>query len=107
VSNNVTQNNMVQLLRRLLFGALLGAVATYLFLNFVTKPHLAVKDPETMLAIVAGLTYALMGVFVGFGVLAPRSGARFLNVQDADEIQEQRQNLAPSALSCIFMEPSC
>jgi hypothetical protein len=56
-----------------------------------------------MLAVAAGLIYGLMGLFVGVGVLLPRSGATFLNVADADEIREERRKLGPGAVACILI----
>jgi multisubunit Na+/H+ antiporter MnhB subunit len=44
-----------------------------------------------------------MGVGVGIGALAPRGGAVFLNVEDAEELREQRASLGPSAVSCILI----
>jgi cytochrome bd-type quinol oxidase subunit 2 len=88
---------------RFLIGALAGAAGTILFIELVGKPHLDFDDRGTMLALIAGLIYALLGLSVGLGALAPRQGAAFLNVEDADEIREQRGSLAPSAISCILI----
>jgi hypothetical protein len=88
---------------RMLAGAVTGAVATIAFMELVGKPRLDSADPGVVLAIIAGLIYALIGLAVGIGALAPRQGAVFLNVEDADEIREQRANLAPSAVSCILI----
>ena len=51
-----------------------------------------------------GLVYALMGVFVGIGTLAPRLfGQRLLNVADVEEIVEERANMGASAVSCLVL----
>ncbi|MBU0825515.1 MAG: hypothetical protein KKA44_14915 [Alphaproteobacteria bacterium] len=51
-----------------------------------------------------GLVYALMGVFVGIGTVAPRLfGQRLLNVADAEEIVEERANMAGSAVGCLVL----
>jgi hypothetical protein len=88
---------------RLLAGAVAGAGSTIAFMELVGKSRLDSGDPGTIVALIAGLIYALMGVFVGLGALAPRPGAVFLNVEDADEIREQRASLAPSAIACILV----
>lgn len=89
-------------LMRMMAGMLFGAVAAALFLTFAGK-HLELGDGGTMLAVVAGLSYGLMGLGVLVGAVAPRTGARFLNVEDEDEIREQRRSLAPSAAACILI----
>lgn len=88
--------------QRLLVGALVGGGVTGLLLSIVGDLE-AIREPGVMLAIMAGLCYCLMGAIVGIGVLVPRAGARFLNVADAEEIADERDKLAPSALSCILV----
>lgn len=51
-----------------------------------------------------GLVYALMGVFVGIGTVAPRLfSQRLLNVADAEEVVEERANMAGSAVGCLIL----
>jgi hypothetical protein len=88
---------------RMLSGMLVGAGGAALFLTLAGKSRLDLGDPATMLAVVAGLCYGLMGLAVAFGALMPKAGARFLNVEDADEIREQRRSLAPSAAACMLI----
>ena len=85
-----------------LVGAIFGAAATGLFL-FLLDDRIDMDNAGTMIAIVAGLSYFLMGLLVGLGALAPNTGARFLNVEDADEIREERTKLAPSAIACALI----
>ena len=88
---------------RMLAGGLFGAVGAGLFLTVAGKSNLDLGDPATMLPVVAGLSYGLMGLAVGVGALAPGAGARFLNVEDADEIREQKRSLVPSAIVCMLI----
>ncbi|HEX8579579.1 MAG TPA: hypothetical protein VF655_08300 [Allosphingosinicella sp.] len=88
---------------KLLIGAAAGALSTIAFMEFVGKSRLDSGDPGVAIAIVAGLIYFVMGLGVGVGALAPRQGAVFLNVEDAEELREQRASLGPSAISCILM----
>ena len=83
---------------RMLAGGLFGAVGAGLFLTVAGKSNLDLGDPGTMLPVVAGLSYGLMGLAVG-----PGASARFLNVEDADEIREQKRSLVPSAIVCILI----
>lgn len=99
----VQRNKLRTQLWRMLAGAVVGAVSTLLFLEFVAEGHMDLHDPAIMLATVAGLVYALMGLSVGFGILAPGAGARFLNVEDADELREEGPKLKIAAAACIVM----
>ena len=91
------------MLLRMAAGAIVGAAGTGLFLVFVGEPNLDLDDPGVMLAIVSGLSYVLIGLIVGLGLASPRAGAKFLNVEDADEIREERPKLWISALCCILI----
>ena len=87
---------------RFLAGAVTGGVGAYLLLKMVGKPKLS-SDPGVVVALVAGLSYGLMGIVVGLGTMAPRQGALLLNVQDADELREQRTSLLPSAAGGLLI----
>lgn len=91
-----------KLLKRALIGGVFGAGTTILLLS-VIGDSIRFGDFGTMLAVIAGMSYTLLGVVVGLGVIAPRSGARFLNVADADEIREEKRKLGPSAVACVLI----
>lgn len=101
MSNAIDRGKIRTMILRMLTGAVAGAAITGLFL--VTIGDLGnFSDPSRILATFAGLTYALMGLGAGFGTLAPRLGATFLNVEDADEISEERRVLGTgSAVSLL------
>jgi hypothetical protein len=86
---------------RMLSGMLVGAAGALLFLTLAGKSRIDLHDPGIALAVVVGLCYALMGLAVGVGALLPGAGARFLNVEDEEELREQRPSLAPSAIACV------
>ncbi len=48
-----------------------------------------------------GVLYVLIGLIVLFGVLRPDAGARLLNVEDAEELREQRRQLTYSAFASM------
>ncbi|HEX9954356.1 MAG TPA: hypothetical protein VGB48_03965 [Allosphingosinicella sp.] len=99
----VNKTNKGRQALKLLIGAVAGAASTILFMEMVGKSRLESGDPGVGIAIIAGLIYFVMGAGVGFGALAPRGGAVFLNVEDAEELREQRASLGPSAISCILI----
>ena len=90
------------LIMRMLAGAVVGAATMGLFLTFVGDPFADLKDPATMAAIAAGAIYVLMGLSVAFGLAAPRAGATFLNVEDADELREEAGKLGSSAVAALL-----
>ena len=92
-----------QYLTKMLAGAVFGAASTALFLYFVGEDRLDRASLSSMIAVIAGLSYFLMGLAVGFGAIAPGTGARFLNVEDADELREERAKLTPSAIACALI----
>ena len=92
-----------QFFTKMLAGAVFGAASAALFLYFVGEDRLEGASAGSMIAIIAGLSYFLMGLAVGFGVIAPGTGARFLNVEDADELREERAKLTPSAIACALI----
>ena len=86
-----------------LIGALAGGGGMLAAMWLLEGETLAWRPSQIILAGV-GLIYALMGLFVGLGVLAPRAfGQRMLNVADAEEIVEERANMGGSALSSILI----
>jgi len=86
---------------RMLVGAIFGAVAIGLFIRFVGKPFMDMKDPATAIAVMAGVSYMLIGLMVGIGTAAPRIGARFLNVEAEEELREEMPKLMPA--SAVFV----
>ncbi len=101
---NAATNNgrMRTALMRMLAGAIFGAAAMSLFLFFVPKSSWDVDDPSIMIATVAGASYLLIGLSVAIGLIAPGAGARFLNVEDPDEIREERPKLKSATLVFVL-----
>jgi hypothetical protein len=101
--NSAVENSQIKkLLARMLGGLLVGGAVTGLAI-FLLKPVVDLDDPSRMVAVVAGLIYALMGLIVGLGSLAPGLGANFLNVENAEEIVEERHSFGPSAIVCLLI----
>lgn len=76
-----------------------GMIAAMSLLDPGGSPAL---DPSHIILVAVGVVYVLMGLFVGIGVVAPRSlGQQLLNVVDAEELEDERSNLVWSAVGCI------
>ncbi|MEL1249497.1 hypothetical protein [Aurantiacibacter gilvus] len=88
--------------KKTLFAMVLGGAAGFL----AAFTALQLMDAETMpefgasveVAVLVGLIYVITALAVAVGVLSPRAGAKFLNVEDAEELQEQRSMLTTSAI---------
>lgn len=97
--NAVTQKGRMRTaMFRMLGGAVFGAAAMSLVLALVPKTSLAAADPSVVIALAAGTCYLIIGLIVAIGLIAPGAGARFLNVEDSDEIREERPKLKTSTL---------
>lgn len=80
-------------------GAVTGFLVTLGFMRLVNSGTLGAISTSGEIAALIGIVYLVTALAVGVGVASPRFGARFLNVEDADELQEQRRMLAFSGLS--------
>ncbi len=86
---------------QMVVGAVVGIVSMAVFL-YLGKPLLPLAGRVAMLTACMGSLYVILGLFVGAGAVAPGAGAHFLNVEDADELREQRTMLSYSAVSCCL-----
>ena len=91
-----------KLIVQLVTGAVVGALVTFFFLESADKVA-DFKDPARLSAVAAGIIYILMGGIVALGAIVPGAGAKFLNVEDAAEIVEERGKLWPSAIVCMLV----
>ncbi|MBA3527389.1 MAG: hypothetical protein M3438_08085 [Pseudomonadota bacterium] len=103
MSQNIGKKAVTRTVGQTLVGAAVGAGGAMIFFALIDDTDLDLADPSRVLAIVAGLIYAISGLFVAIGASAPRLGARFLNVEDADELREQRRLLAESSVGCVLV----
>lgn len=89
-------------LGRLAIGATVGAVGTALFI-ITMGDRLDMRDLSTALTVVAGLSYTLIGLLVGLGVVVPNAGAKVLNVEDSDELREEGPKLGRAAIVYVLI----
>ncbi|WP_114520556.1 hypothetical protein [Altererythrobacter sp. ZODW24] len=85
-------------------GGIAGFLAAFGFMQFVgDKSMLGDIGTSGEIAALVGLIYIVCALGVGFGVVNPKVGAKFLNVEDAEELREQRQMLGYSSIGLIAM----
>ena len=82
------------------FGGLLGGLAGYFGMGLLDTEKMAI---DQVVVSGVGLVYLLMGLICGFGLIAPKLGSSILNVEDADEIRDQRRVLTGSTLCMIAL----
>lgn len=64
---------------------------------------LGALDTSREIAMLIAFLYCVTALSVAIGVLNPRFGAQFLNVEDAEELREQRRALSLSAQAMIAL----
>ena len=92
-----------KLLTQVIFGAIAGGAVTFLTLNAIEGSGFDLDDPSRVLALLVGLVFAIMGLFVGLGAAMPGPGSRLLNVEDEGELRELRRPLWRSAAVVLLM----
>lgn len=74
-------------------GGVIGFAAASGTLRLVDGEVVDGLGASAIVAVMVALFYTMMGVMVGLGAASPRLGARFLNVEDAEELREQKRVL--------------
>lgn len=87
-------------LRKIVVPALIGGVAgfaaTFGLMRYIDSPAVGGLGTSAASAAVVGVLYCVIAAIIMVGTASPRLGARFLNVEDADELREQQRMLALS-----------
>ncbi len=85
-----------------LVGAVVGGGGAIAVLSLLEPGEAPGWAPSQLILGGIGLIYGIMGLFVGIGTLAPRLiGQRLLNVADAEDIEDDRANMAGSAICSL------
>lgn len=98
-----TASKTRKLVMQMVVGAISGGAVTFLTLNAIEGSGFNLDDPSRVLALLVGLVFAVMGLFVGLGVAVPGPGSRLLNVEDEEELREMRKPLWRSAAVVLLM----
>ena len=84
-------------------GAVTGAGGMILLIPLFESGPLSSTGASEQVAGSVGMIYALIALFIGAGLASPGIGTRFLNVEDADELRDQRRMLASAAAAMALM----
>lgn len=92
--------------RKLLIPALIGGVAGFAasagMMRFIESPAVGGLGLSATLAALVAVLYCVIGFGIVIGTSSPGLGARFLNVEDADELREQKKMLVWSGASMLL-----
>lgn len=88
---------------QLLLGAVTGGLAMSGIIWALHGQEGLLDDPARMAALGTAMVYGLMALVVALGSAAPKVGSHALNVEDADELIEQRPNLLIGAASFLLV----
>lgn len=80
-------------------GAVAGFVSSFVVLQFIDSDAIGGLSTSSEIAILVALLYFVTAMAVLIGLVSPALGERFLNVEDADELREQRAMLLNSGIA--------
>lgn len=84
-------------------GALVGMLGAKGLLHLVETGQLGEPGLSQVIALLVALIYVLTGLIVLVGLISPAVGSRFLNVEDPDELREQKSMLLASGWSMLLL----
>lgn len=85
-----------------LLGGVLGFGAMVVFLKWGGGRQLEALGGDRLAVAAIGIVFLLMGLVVAMGLMAPRAGAKVLNVSDPEELTEMRGQLGRSAATFVL-----
>ena len=92
--------------RKLLIPALLGGVVGFAasagMIGFVGSDAVGGLEKSATVAALVAVVYVVIGLSDALGTANPALGARFLNVEDADELREQKTVLSQSGVAMVL-----
>ncbi len=100
------RSEMPRWVKKMLIPALIGGVvgffAAMATMQFIDSSAIGGLGASATIATLVGMIYILTGLAVGLGTASPKVGARFLNVEDADELREQKKVLTSSGSAMVL-----
>lgn len=103
---SVPDSTMPRWVRKILIPAAIGGVAGFAVsfgvLRFIDSDPVGGLGTSATIAALVGALYALIAIIILIGTASPQMGARFLNVEDADELREQKKVMVLSGVSMLL-----
>jgi hypothetical protein len=82
-------------------GMVAGIAGAFGMIRLIESGALGEFEGSQLAASTVGLIFLLTAVGVGAGLVSPRLGAQYLNVENAEDLRDQRRMLALSTLGMI------
>lgn len=98
-----TKPKTTKMLLQLLFGAVAGAAGMIGMLTALESVDGLLDDGARLFALATAMVYLLMAAVVALGTALPKVGAKTLNVEDSEELTEQRATLLVSSLTFVLI----
>ncbi len=84
-------------------GAVAGFIASFAIVTVMNRGAFGDLDASREVAMLVAVLYVITGASVLIGAFSPALGSRFLNVEDADELREQKTMLTYSAIGMFAL----
>ena len=97
-----TQRFIRKIIVPALIGGVVGFAAASGVLTIMDSKAIGTFDESAVIAALVGAVYLVIGAGVWLGALRPKVGAHFLNVEDADELREQKKVLTLSGAATVL-----
>lgn len=85
-----------------LIGGVAGGGASFAIMRYIDSPAVGGLDTSATIAALVGVLYCVIAVGMLLGTASPGVGAKFLNVEDADELREQQRILLYSGTALLL-----
>jgi hypothetical protein len=100
IQSDIKLNKTRKLMFQLVTGGIFGGLVSFLTFGVLDAKNMTA---DQIIVCGIGLMYLLMGLLVGFGLIAPKLGSNILNVEDAHEIRDQRRILLGSTICMLAL----
>jgi hypothetical protein len=103
IADAATKPKTRKVLLQMLAGAICGAAGMIAGMTLLDRSVEGAPSATLAAGLGTGLVYLLTALIIGLGLLLPALGAKALNVEDAEELKEQRGMLAKGSLIFILV----
>jgi hypothetical protein len=104
-SENQTSHTS-RIMRKLVIPALIGGVAGFAasaaMMGFIESPAVGGLGLSASIAALVAVLYCVIGLGIVVGTASPSLGAKFFNVEDADELREQKKMMILTGTSMLL-----
>ncbi len=97
--DDATARKLRKLIVSMLLGAVIGVAGSAGIITLLERSSAEGLSVSNTIAATIGAMYVIIAIGVGLGALRPALGERYLNVEDAEELQDARPMLTYSSIA--------